>query len=130
MLSLDLRTLSSRQEADDLLAASLDRPLLRQYLLQNLVREEEAWRWSVNLRVLDTSLRTLLDFPSVEAGRQYQGETLFLYGGESDYVTDEAAPRIRELFPLHRLRAIPGAGHWVYSDQPEAFAAALLSFLP
>ncbi len=129
MLSLNLSTLQSRQQADDWLATSLDNPLLRQYLLQNLVREEETWRWRVNLRVLDSCLNKLLDFPEVEPGRQFQGETLFLYGGESDYVTDTAAPRIRELFPYHRLRAIPGAGHWVYSDQPEVFASALLNFL-
>ena len=129
MLSLDLERIASRQAADDHLAESLDDPLLRQYLLQNLVREGDQWRWRVNLRVLDAALNNILDFPISHGPNQFQGETLFLYGGESDYVTSDAGPAIQALFPYARLRAVPGAGHWVHAEQPEAFLSAVLHFL-
>ena len=74
-------------------------------------------------------MEDLTGFPDA-TGRQYPGPTLFIYGTESDYVTGEQLPEIRSLFPLARLRAIPNAGHWVYSDQPEPFVRALEGFLP
>jgi esterase len=127
--SLDLLQLSSRQQADEHLGTTLPSSLLRQYLLQNLVRDEQRWYWRINLPVLAASLTQILDFPVVESGCQFQGNTLFLYGGESDYVTSSVAAPIRNLFPYARLRAVPGAGHWVYAERPEEFHLALSHFL-
>ena len=70
-----------------------------------------------------------LGFPDAD-GYRYPGASLFLYGTDSDYVSGEHLPAIRELFPLARLRAVAGAGHWVYADQPDVFVRALESFLP
>jgi esterase len=78
--------------------------------------------------VLAQALPAILGFPD-PGGRAFPGPTLFIYGSRSDYVAGPGLARIRELFPLARLRAIPNAGHWVYADQPEPFAAALAEFL-
>jgi esterase len=147
LLSLDLQRMGSRREADAHLAESLDNPLLRQYLLQNLIPVQNggepagvsgsddgaspasSWRWRMNLGVLDAALETILDFPQVDSLSAFQGDALFLYGGESDYVSPDAAPAIQRLFPYARMRPIAGAGHWVYAEQPEAFLEALLHFL-
>lgn len=131
LLSLDLQRLSSRQQAEEHLAESLESPMLRQYLLQNLLPgdEQQGWRWRVNLRVLDAALEQILDFPQPDTVSAFQGDALFLYGAESNYVSTESAPSIQRLFPFARLRAVPGAGHWVYAEQPGAFLAALLNFL-
>jgi pimeloyl-ACP methyl ester carboxylesterase len=71
----------------------------------------------------------ILNFPEVAESCQFQGEALFLYGGESDYVTSAAGDAIRELFPYARLRAVAGAGHWVYAERPDEFYTALKHFL-
>lgn len=129
LLSLDLDRLDSRQGADEHLARSLDNPLLRQFLLQNLLRVGDHWRWRVNPRVLDSALEQILDFPLAKGLPPFQGQALFLHGGASDYVSSASIPVIQALFPYARLRAVPGAGHWVHAEQPEAFAAAVLRFL-
>lgn len=129
LLSLNLAQLESRTAADRHLADTLESQSLRDYLLQNLVRDEGGWRWRVNLMGLTSAIETLLDFPAVPAGTQFQGDALFLYGGNSDYVTPEAGPTIRELFPFSRLRPVVGAGHWVYAERPDEFLSALLPFL-
>ena len=36
---------------------------------------------------------------------------------------------MRGLFPRTRLVTMKGAGHWVHSEQPEAFVSALRVFL-
>ncbi len=36
---------------------------------------------------------------------------------------------MRRLFPRTRSVTIKGAGHWVHSEQPEAFVSTLRAFL-
>jgi pimeloyl-ACP methyl ester carboxylesterase len=54
---------------------------------------------------------------------------LFLYGARSDYIHGRYLPAIRALFPFARLRAVAGAGHWLYAEQPDTVASALQGFL-
>lgn len=129
MRRLDLDGLTDRREADAKLAGELEGPVLRGYLLQNLVREDGVWRWRIDLEAIGASLDDLLGFPTAGGG-PFPGAALFVYGTRSDYVSGAHLPAIRALFPMARLRAVPGAGHWVYADEPDAFARALEGFLP
>jgi len=129
LLALPLAQLRDRQDADARLGQAIGSSAVRGYLLQNLVQDAQGhWRWRMNLPVIAGSMDVILGFPDA-GGRQFPGPTLFLYGGRSNYLTSEALPRIRALFPLARLRSIPEAGHWVYTDQPEPFSAAVAGFL-
>lgn len=128
--SVPLESLQNRAAADKALAATLDSPLLRGYLLQNLVKEEGRWSWRINLPALRRNMEKIVAFPVPAAGRQFPGDTLFIYGGRSDYLNSDGVAAARGLFPHARMRPIPEAGHWVYSDAPGAFVAALSAFLP
>ena len=132
---LPLDEIRDRRDADERLAREIPSAAVRGYLLQNLARErgpgrdgQDRWRWRVNLPVLARSMDTILGFPET-SDRTFPGPVLFVYGGRSSYVNGEGLARIRELFPFARLRSIPEAGHWVYADQPEAFAATVAGFL-
>ncbi len=129
LASVDTDALGDRQEADALLARSLPGPLLRGFLLQNLVHGAGGWRWRIDLGAIRDSIGRLLDFPPVAPGRQYLGPVQFVYGAESDYVSPESERAIHELFPFARLRGVAGAGHWVYAQRPDELAQALQSFL-
>ena len=126
--ALDLRAIADRRDADARLAQHLDTPSLRAYLLQNLIKEGDGWRWRIDLPILRNSMDDILGFPDT-VGRQYPGPAFFIYGNDSDYVTGKQLPAIRTLFPLARLRGVPNAGHWVYADQPDAFFNAVSGFL-
>ena len=126
---VNLDRLSRRSEADDVLAALLEPHGLRQYLLQSLFRDDGRWQWRMNLDALCHAIDDITAFPVSSALTAYPGSTLFVYGSESDYLTKQHYKRIMMLFPHARLRTISGAGHWVYSEQPEAFASALWGFL-
>lgn len=126
--SLDLSTLANRNEADLQLVKRLETPGLRAYLLQNLARQDGAWAWRINLPVLRVRMADILGFPPA-AGKQFTGDTLFIHGGKSDYLSPAHAQTARELFPFARMRAVPEAGHWVYSEAPAEFLAALTPFL-
>ncbi len=129
LAALPLDEIRDRRDAHELLASAIPQTPVRDYLLQNLLREADGrWRWRFNLAALSASMDQILGFPE-SADRQFAGPTLFVYGSSSDYLRAEHLPEVRRLFPLARLRAIPNAGHWVYADQPESFVAALTGFL-
>ena len=121
-------TLESRRQADDRLARYLDARPLRSYLLQNLVKEDDGWRWRINVAALERGMPALSAF-SANGDASYLGASLFVYGGNSPYVRPEHGAPIRERFPYARLRQITGAGHWVYADQPSVFSETLEAFV-
>ncbi len=127
--AVDPNRIGGRSEADRVLAQFLDDSRARQYLLQSLVLRSGRWVWRMNLAALRSALRSLLDYPELASGIQFPGPALFVYGADSPYVTAAEQAAIRQHFPLARLRAVAGAGHWVYADQPQAFLAALWRFL-
>lgn len=129
LASLPVADIGSRAEADGYLARFIESPAVRQFLLQNLVAREARYSWRMNLAGLRQGMSELMDFPQPSPGRQFTGPALFLYGGNSDYLTAQHEPAIRRLFPFARRRPVAGAGHWVYADQLEAFLDALQSFL-
>ena len=60
---------------------------------------------------------------------QITAPTLIVRGAESDVFSPETAKRMHELIPESRLVEIPGAGHSVPADAPEAFERAVREFL-
>lgn len=124
---LDLARVGSRADADAALRDDLPNPMVRQFLLTNLERRDDAYGWRIPLDVLARSLPAIEGWPEPEG--EYRGPALFLHGAESDYVLAEYEPAIRRYFPAARVEALAGAGHWLHVEQPEAFAAALDRFL-
>ncbi len=61
--------------------------------------------------------------------RRIKVPTLILRGSESDVFAPETAKRMQELIPGSRLVEIPGAGHAIPADAPEAFERAVRDFL-
>lgn len=55
--------------------------------------------------------------------------TLLQYGSESDVVNPELAARMAATMPRCSVERIEGAGHGLFTDQPDAFAASVERFL-
>ena len=125
MRRVDLSQVTARSDADAQLARDVDDPALRAFLLQSLDVKDRRWR--LNLDVLAAEMPKILSFPGV-SGR-YDGPTLFLSGGASDYVLPEHRPTIKTLFPAARFAKIPGAGHWLHAEKPAEFMAAVATYL-
>ena len=126
MRALDVENAATRAAADAQLATRIDDAAIRAFLLQSLDRKEK--KWLLNLETLDREMPGIVGWPAV-AGR-FDGATLFLSGGASDYVQPAHRGTIRDLFPKARFAKIPGAGHWLHAEKPDAFEASLRAFLP
>mgnify|MGYP002712954193 CR=1 FL=1 len=125
MQGLDLDAIETRGDADRALAGEIETGSVRAFLLQSL--DVKAKRWRLNLEVLDREMDRITGFPEVSG--QFDGPALFLAGAQSDYVTPEARPRIKALFPNAKQAKLPGAGHWLHAEKPREFEAAARAFL-
>ena len=63
----------------------------------------------------------MADFPFKESDNlTYNGPTLFVRGTKSGYVSDDTVPAIKKFFPNAKIADVE-AGHWLISENPEAF---------
>jgi pimeloyl-ACP methyl ester carboxylesterase len=131
MRGMDLASLDQRSDAEAALEDAVPHPTVRSFLLQNLRREGDSWRWQVNLDVLGADIAEVSGWPEDElAGTPaYDGPVLWIAGARSSYVQDEYAPAMDRWFPRNRRVVIKDAGHWVHSEQPEVFVEVLRRFL-
>ncbi len=127
MQALDLAHISRRSAADAALAAAIDDPAVRAFLLQSLAIADGRAAWKLNLDALADQMPAIMDFPETDG--RFGGPTLFLTGARSDYVRPADWPRIRALFPNADREDLPGAAHWLHADAPDAFVAAVEAFL-
>lgn len=127
MQSVNLVAGMSRKDADAALAADIDDPQLRAFLLQSLDVSDEIPRWRLNLPVLDAYFPEVRGFPDISGA--FLGETLFLTGAQSDYVLPAHNAEIARLFPQHSKASITGAGHWLHAEKPREFEIAVREFL-
>ena len=73
------------------------------------------------LNIIAKALDHLGDFPYKNPGEvRFEKPALFVRGIHSKYVPDEVLPLVGQFFPLFELADIE-AGHWVISENPEAF---------
>lgn len=126
--AIDLASLTGRQQADRLLAECVPESGVRGFLLQNLVREKDGWRWRINLASLRANMPAITGFDPPQ-NAIYPGPAHFIRGELSSYVPSQAETRIRQLFTRARICPVANAGHWVYAEQREGFMHCLCGFL-
>jgi len=129
LFSLDLRVITTRHEADAVLAKKLPDLALRQFLLKNLERNESgALRWRIALHEIYQSYPEIMQALEWD-GRPFLQPTLFIRGERSEYIKDSDAPTIKALFPWARIATIANVGHWAHAEAPQEFSRTVLDFL-
>ncbi len=127
MNELDLGGLTSRGEAEMRFEARVPNLGMRKFLTTNLDRDEAGrWKWTVNLPVLTAALPEL-ERNSLVADDRYEGPTLFIAGGKSQYVQPGDHETIRRHFPSARIEVIPESGHNPHMEARERFVALVRS---
>lgn len=128
-LELPLDSLASRADADRALGNRIGDASLRAFLLQNLVRDDDGWRWRVNWRAIQRNMNKLTGFIELPGDWRIGLPTLFIRGANSNYVDTEAIEQIRQHFDDAEIATLEDAGHWLHAEQPQAFLERVLEFL-
>jgi pimeloyl-ACP methyl ester carboxylesterase len=128
LLTADVAPGRSRKEVEAHIAARVKEPGVVQFLMKNLYwATEEQLAWRVNAPLLARELPAILAAIGPETVRT---PTLFIRGGQSDYILREDLPAIKEQFPNSRVETVPYAGHWVHAQAPDEVIALIRSTLP
>lgn len=128
MMGIDLDSIKTRTEVEKILDSGISDPRVRMFILKNLyykIHGRLAWR--LNLEAINQSMDLLFD--SITSENQFTGKTMFIRGGNSDYITEADISLIKSLFPESVIKTISGASHWVHADAPEQLCYLLSEFL-
>ena len=129
VIAIDLAAIGSRADADRALAERIGDAGLRAFLLHNLARDGDGWRWRVNWEAIRYSMNSLIGFDGLPADWHLDLPTLFIRGSSSDYVGAAEIEVIEQRFGAAQIATIEGAGHWLHAEQPEEFLRIVGDFL-
>jgi pimeloyl-ACP methyl ester carboxylesterase len=128
LFAIDLKTLKNRQEAETLLEKKVPVYATRQFLLKSLSRSlDGGFEWKLNLPVIFRDYEKILHAPTAQG--VFSGPSLFIRGGQSDYVLDSDWPTVLRYFPAAQLETIANSSHWVHAEAPETLLQLVKSFL-
>lgn len=126
--TIDLSIISDRKQADSLLALDVEEPAFRQFLLQNLIRDASGFKWRVNLDIIADAIPTIINFPDMKQ-KTFAHPSLFIGGGNSDYIKESDKPTIRNYFPSALIQTIPETGHWLHAEKTDEVVSIIEQFL-
>ncbi len=118
----------SRKQADELLASHFSQLGIRQFLLKNLYwKTKEELSFKFNLSALSDEILNVGEALAEDA--IYKEPTLFIDGGNSNYILPEDIELIETHFPDAEVVTIDNAGHWVHAENPTDFFEEVSRFL-
>lgn len=125
--SINVENIKSRKDADNQLSTFVDEVGIRQFLLRNLVIKDGKFNFKCNLDNIEKCYQQIM--MKYQGDQKFTGETLFIKGGNSTYITTDHRDIIKQLFPNSRAKIIQGAGHWLHAEKPTAFNKIVKDFL-
>ncbi len=126
----EMPAVTSRKEADDYMAGSVENPVLRSFLLKNLERQHDGtFIWKLNLKGLLEGYSAILGWDITEEHTSHI-PILFLRGTESEYIVPS---RDRQLiwsyFSHARIENVSNSGHWIHTEQPAQVYELMNAFI-
>ncbi|WP_395049108.1 alpha/beta fold hydrolase [Flavobacterium sp.] len=126
--AVDFSKKPSRKEVEEILEKYIADFGTRQFLLKNLYWQEPgqlAFRF--NLTVFNKKIEEI--GKRLPENAVFTKPTLFIRGGNSNYIIDQDFAIIQQHFPNSRIETIPNVGHWLHAENPKLFYEITSSFL-
>jgi esterase len=126
MLAVPLAELSQRDDAEAYLRGAEPSLDVRRFLLKNLERQDNGWRWKPDVTRFQRDISALL--AEKLEGPPFERPAMLIRGLRSDYVLDEDLDITRKVFP-HLVVKPMDTGHWVHAEKPADFVKLVRDFL-
>ena len=126
--SIDFSIQNSRKLVDEKLLELIPEVGVRQFLMKNIYwREKGQLDFRFNLESLtENNDEVGVALPSFTV---FEGETLFLKGENSGYISADEEPIINAHFPSAKIVTIKNSGHWLHAENPSDFLEVVERFL-
>ena len=126
--TIDFSQVQSRKDAETQFLPFAPDAAVRQFLLKNIEPiAAGGYQLKINVAALKAHYEDIIG--ELHFSRGYAGPTLFIHGEKSGYIKETDKPNILNYFPNASFVSVPGAGHWVHADNPEAFMQVLTAFI-
>ena len=128
LTAVDFSKKPSRVEVEEILYPYIPDFGTRQFLMKNLYWVEPgqlAFRF--NLKVFNEKILEI--GTALPKNAIFNQPTLFIRGGNSNYILDVDLPEIKTHFPMMQLATIPNVGHWLHAENPKLFFEETAAFL-
>lgn len=126
--AVDFAQKPSRNDVDAILTAYIPDFGTRQFLLKSLYWQEPgqlAFRF--NLAVFNQKIDQI--GKALPENAVFSAATLFIRGGNSNYILDQDEVAIQHHFPKAAFKTIPNVGHWLHAENPALFYQFCVDFL-
>ena len=126
--AVDFSKKPSRNEVEEIVSNYITDFGTRQFLLKSLYWQEPgqlAFRF--NLAVFNKKIEEI-GKPLLE-NSVFSKPTLFIRGGNSNYILDTDFVNIKQHFPNSKIETISNTGHWLHAENPKVFYKMTRSFL-
>ena len=127
LAAIPIDKIESRNQADEILSQYVPEIGTRTFLLKNIKRTPEGFGWKMNLPVLTEKIEKV--GMALNYHLPIETESLFIRGGNSDYILDDEFDDIQDVFPEAVFETVDNAGHWLHAEQPEDFYKKVINFL-
>lgn len=128
LLSIDFKVTKSRKDAGKQLSRYIPELGIRQFLLKNIYwKEKEQLAFRFNLTVLNDNIEEI--GKALPQDAVFPEKTLFVKGGNSEYITSQDEDLIKKHFPDSEIAVIENAGHWIQAENPKMFFSITSAFL-
>ena len=126
--SIDFAIQTSRALVEEKLSELIPEFSVRQFLMKNIYwKEKGQLDFRFNLESLTENNEEVgVALPSFTV---FEGETLFLKGENSGYISADEKPIIAAHFPNSEIITIKDAGHWLHAENPSDFLRIAKGFL-
>ena len=125
--AVDFTQKPERAEVEEILKGHVDDFGTRQFLMKSLYWVEPgqlAFRFK--LEVFNSEIENIGEALSEAV---FDKPTLFIKGGNSNYIKEEDYESIKRQFPEAQIEVIENAGHWLHAENPKEFYQKTISFL-
>ncbi|MAR39120.1 MAG: alpha/beta hydrolase [Flavobacteriales bacterium] len=125
---LPLEDFERREDIEEILAETFENRGMRLFLMKNLFRNEHnKFGWRFNIDVLLEKVSNIQEAEFINS--KCNVPTLFIRGGDSNYVTSEDEIIIKKHFTNFSISTIEGAGHWLHAEKPDLFYDEVIKFI-
>lgn len=114
----------TRQEARPIINQFVDEEAICQFMLKSFDAKSPV-RFRFYLPALENNYLKIMDWQPVF----FDKPTLFIKGGNSDYILPEYQKVIMEQFPQAQAFVINGSGHWVHAEKSDFVIRAIQRFV-
>lgn len=126
--AVDFSIKPSRNEVEAILSEYITDFGTRQFLMKSLYwKEPGQLAFRFNLAVFNKNRNEI--GKALPEDVVFNKPTLFVRGGNSNYILNEDFENIKQHFPYADIETIPNVGHWLHAENPKLFYEITSSFL-